>query len=70
MLDKLDGGHLHEGTAQEYTEQLVEETGPLDQMPENLRYYFDMEAYTRDLLLGGDIAEIEIMGTRGRIRRA
>lgn len=64
VLDKLDVVHLHEGSPQDYTEQFVEDTGLLEQMPENLRYYFDMEAYTRDLLLGGDIAEVEIMGKR------
>ena len=38
-------------------EQLLEETGELEAIPENLRYYFDYEAYGRDLRLGGDFCE-------------
>ncbi|WP_083549915.1 hypothetical protein [Sphingorhabdus lutea] len=33
-------------------------------MPENLRFYFDTEAFARDLLLGGDIAELEVDRTQ------
>lgn len=39
----------------EYAENYVEETGMLDGLPENLRYYFDVQAFARDLVLGGDI---------------
>jgi len=39
---------------QEFAEQLVDDTGMLDQVPENLRYYFDYAAFARDLELGGD----------------
>ena len=38
-------------------EELLEETGGLDQIPENLRYYFDYEKYANDLRLGGDFTE-------------
>ena len=38
-------------------EQLLDETGDLDQIPEHLRGYFDYEAYGRDLRLGGDFVE-------------
>jgi len=62
MLDRLDDVMLFEGTAIEYAESYLDDTGLLDQMPENLRYYFDTEAFARDMLLGGDIAEIEIDG--------
>ena len=31
-------------------------------MPESLRYYFDTEAFARDLVYAGDITEIEIIG--------
>ena len=34
-------------------EQYVEETGLLDSIPENLRYYFDFEAYGRDMGIEG-----------------
>lgn len=34
-------------------EQYAEETGLLDSIPENLRYYFDFEAYGRDMGIEG-----------------
>ena len=51
--------YLFEGTPKEYAENYLEETGMLDQIPENLRYYFDYDAFARDLVLGSDIAEFE-----------
>lgn len=42
-------------SAREFAENLSDETSMLDEMPENLRYYFDFEAYGRDLLTGGDV---------------
>ncbi len=38
-------------------EHHVDETGLLGEIPENLRYYFDYEAYGRDMELGGDVCE-------------
>lgn len=38
-------------------EHLADETGMLNDMPENLRNYFDFEKYGRDLQLGGDVWE-------------
>lgn len=35
-------------------EQYAEETGLLDSIPENLRYYFDFEAYGRDMEIEGN----------------
>lgn len=40
--------------ATELAEQICDECGTLDPIPESLRYYFDYEAYGRDLLMGGD----------------
>jgi antirestriction protein len=34
-----------------FTEELVDELGYLEQMPENLRHYFDYEAFRRDLFI-------------------
>ena len=38
-------------------EELLEETGGLDQIPESLRYYFDYKKYANDLRIGGDFTE-------------
>lgn len=38
-------------------EHLMDETGGLDEMPENLRYYFDFDKYGNDLRIGGDAWE-------------
>lgn len=63
ILENLDDVMLFEGTAMEYTEQYIEDTGMLNEIPENLRYYFDTEAFARDLVLGGDITVIELNNT-------
>lgn len=42
---------------EDMAEELLEETGQLDEIPENLRYYFDYEKYARDLRIGGDFTE-------------
>jgi len=38
-----------------YAYELIENTGELSQIPENLRYYFDYASFARDLELGGDV---------------
>lgn len=38
----------------EVAEQVVEQCGYLDEMPEHLRSYFDYEAFGRDLEIEGD----------------
>lgn len=34
-----------------YAEELADDTGMLDSLPENLRYYFDYERFARDLFM-------------------
>ena len=41
----------------EWAEDFCHSTGLLDGIPENLRYYFDFEAYGRDARLNGDLFE-------------
>jgi antirestriction protein len=43
-----------------FAEHLCEDCGILNEMPENLRPYFDMKAYARDLFMGGDYTAIEV----------
>lgn len=38
-------------------EYLVDEHGTLSEIPEHLQYYFDYEAYGRDIRLNGDVVE-------------
>jgi len=63
VIDRLDEITLFQGTALEYAAEYIEDTGLLNDMPENLRYYFDTEAFARDMVLGGDITEVEINNT-------
>lgn len=35
----------------DYAEQYLEDTGTLSEVPENLRFYFDTEAFARDLFM-------------------
>ena len=64
ILDRMDDITLFKGTAQEYAEYYIDDTGLLDTMPENLRYYFDAEAFARDMVMSGDITEVEINSTQ------
>jgi hypothetical protein len=60
--NQIDDMHLFEGSAVEYAEAYLDDTGLLETIPENLRYYFDTEALARDLVLSGDVVEVEIEG--------
>lgn len=62
ILDRLDEVGLFQGRADQYAAEYIEDSGLLSELPENLRYYFDVEAFARDMLLSGDICEVEIMG--------
>lgn len=58
--DESDFDERYRGQYDSFTElaeQLLDETGDLEAIPENLRYYFDYEKYGRDLQLGGDFCE-------------
>jgi antirestriction protein len=48
------------GSTSDFAYQLLEDTGALNDMPENLRNYFDYKAYGRDLELGGDVFTIAL----------
>jgi len=61
ILDKLDDVCLFEGTSTEYAEEYINDCGLLSELPEHLHYYFDVEAFARDMVLSGDITEVEIM---------
>ena len=63
ILARLDDVCLFEGNAKNYAENYLEESGLLSEIPENLRYYFDVEAFARDMMLSGDISEVDIMNT-------
>lgn len=47
----------HWDSWEDMAQELLEETGDLQSIPEHLRYYFDFEAYARDMELNGDFAE-------------
>lgn len=36
---------------EDFTQQYLDDIGTLDQIPENLRYYFDVERFARDLFI-------------------
>ena len=45
-----------------FAEDYGDNTGLLDHMPENLRYYFDYSAFGRDMDLCGDIWTADVPG--------
>ena len=68
IFSYFDNVELYEGSPKDYAEDFIADTGMLDGLPENLRYYFDVDAYVRDLLASGDISEVEIMGKNYVVR--
>jgi hypothetical protein len=48
--------NIFHGTATNYAQELIEET---TEIPDNLRYYIDYDAITRDMGDNGEIVEIE-----------
>ncbi|WP_417433815.1 antirestriction protein ArdA [Kiloniella sp.] len=51
------GDHLY------YCWDYLQDCGILEQIPEHLRFYFDDEAYARDMDLNGDITEFRADNT-------
>lgn len=50
------------GTAKEWAEQYIDDSGMLENVPENVRWYFDYDAFARDLVLNGDLYEFTYDG--------
>jgi len=46
----------------DWAENFLDDTGALNEVPENLRNYIDFEAYARDARLGGDITFVRHEG--------
>jgi len=63
ILNAIDEIIMYEGTAASYAEEYIDGSGMLDPLPASLKYYFDYEGFSRDLLLNGDIDEVTIEGT-------
>lgn len=63
ILRSLDDVCLFEGTAEDYAQSYIEDTGMLSALAENLQRYFDVKDFSHDMLLGGDIAELRIDST-------
>ncbi|MES9994012.1 MAG: antirestriction protein ArdA [Candidatus Thiodiazotropha sp.] len=55
-LDRYEDVYLHEGTAEDYAYELINDT---TEVPESLRFYIDYEAIARDMKANGEIVEIE-----------
>lgn len=57
-MDKIDNVVIFHGDAQEAAEVLFDDCYA-HSIPDNLRFYFDMEKFARDLEIGGDFNEFE-----------
>ena len=61
--DKLEDVLLFKGSALEFVENYIEDVGLLEQIPDNLQCYFDTKSFAHDMVLSGDISEVEINKT-------
>lgn len=66
-VDSFEEAYIGECSALDYAYEYIDSTGVLDGMPESLRSYFDYEEFARDMLLGGDVTEIDGHLFRGHI---
>ncbi|MEE9186642.1 MAG: antirestriction protein ArdA [Bacteroidota bacterium] len=62
MEEEYAGAH---GSLEDFACELLEDTGQLESVPENLRPYFDCEKFGRDLELGGDVFTVD--GENGQV---
>ncbi|WP_370874403.1 antirestriction protein ArdA [Amorphus orientalis] len=56
LADRWDDYSVYRGTAADYAEEIVSECY---EIPGNLEAYIDYERLGRDMVLGGDIVELE-----------
>jgi hypothetical protein len=61
-MDKVEDVIIFEGDAKGAAEELFDECYA-HTIPENLRFYFDMDKFARDLEIGGDFNEFDFNGT-------
>ncbi len=59
LIEQAQERYTGYATVTEYAENYLEESGLLAEVPESLRYYIDTEAFARDLVLGGDLSEVD-----------
>lgn len=60
-MDKVDDVCIFRGDAEEAAEELFDDCYS-GSIPENLRFYFDMAKFARDLVIGGDFNEFRFDG--------
>jgi antirestriction protein len=58
-LDAYTGTYSSEA---DWAEEFLKDTGTLERIPQNLRMYFDFEAYARDCRMNGDVTFVECTG--------
>lgn len=63
IIRSLNDVMLFHGTVVEYAEDYLDQSGMLDQIPKAIRRHIDVEAFARDLVLGGDVTTFEMDGT-------
>ena len=59
LIEQAQDAYTGYETVLEYTESYLEDSGLLAEVPETLRYYMDVSAFARDLVLGGDVSECD-----------
>lgn len=66
VIDYLHENYLgeHESLGH-WAEQFLDETGGLESIPENLRYYINFDKYGLDADINGDIFTVDISNRRG-----
>lgn len=57
-VEAFESAYIGEKTPEEYAEDYVDESGMIDDVPELIKYHIDYEGIARDMVLGGDITDV------------
>ena len=64
IIAHLEEVHLYEGSVFDHAGAYLKDSGLPNDIPENVRTYFDTHAFARDMVLSGDVYEIKFDGRR------
>lgn len=58
-IDRHDEVQIHRGTAEDYAQDLIEETTDMDSIPQVIQYHIDYQGIANDMRINGEITEIQ-----------
>ncbi|MFC1333177.1 MAG: antirestriction protein ArdA [gamma proteobacterium symbiont of Clathrolucina costata] len=57
-IDRAEEVQIHRGTAEDYAQDLIEETTDMSAIPDVIQYHIDWQGIASDMKINGEITEI------------